>query len=129
MVADQDSGVKKILVVDDNDLSRSLLDDILTQSGYRVSMAANGAEGVRMAQEEQPDLVLMDIQMPVMNGLEAGRLLRSDPQTKRLVILALSSYNLLEDKDGFFTTGFDGYIEKPFIIKTLLEIVTKHLPA
>lgn len=119
---------RRILVIDDNDLSRVLLYDVLTQYGFTVRVAANGAEGLRMAQEERPDLILMDIQMPVMNGLEAGRLLRSDPRTQGIVILALSSSNLLEDQDDFFLTGFDGYIAKPFNIRELPEIIMKYLP-
>jgi len=117
----------KILVVDDNDLSRLLLHDVLTQAGFSVRLAVHGAEGVSMAQEERPDLILLDIQMPVMNGLEAGRLLRSDPRTEGIVILALSSFNLLEDKDNFFATGFDGYIAKPIDIRALPGIILKYL--
>jgi two-component system, cell cycle response regulator DivK len=119
---------RSILVVDDNDLSRVLLHDILSQYGFIVRVAGDGAEGVRMAWEERPDLILMDLQMPVMNGLEAGRLLRSDPRSQGIRILALSSYNLLDDKDDFFATGFDGYISKPFEIKELIKTVRKYLP-
>lgn len=119
---------RKILVVDDSDLNRVLLYDVLNQYGFTVRVAANGAEGLRMAQEELPDLILMDLQMPVMNGLEAGRLLRSDPRTRGIVILALSSSSLLEDRDDFFATGFDGYITKPFNIRELPESIMKYLP-
>jgi two-component system cell cycle response regulator DivK len=118
---------RKILVVDDNDLSRLLLHDILSHDGFTVLVAENGAEGVKTAWEERPDLILMDLQMPVMNGLEAGKLLRSDPRSQGVRILALSSFNLLEDRDDFFATGFDGYISKPFDIKELLKTVRKYL--
>jgi len=119
---------RSILVVDDNELSRVLLHDILSQYGFVVRLAGDGAEGVKMVWEERPDLILMDLQMPVMNGLEAGRLLRSDPRSQGINILALSSFNLLEDKDDFFATGFDDYISKPFEIRELLKIVRKYLP-
>lgn len=119
---------RSILVVDDNELSRLLLHDILSQDGFIVLDAENGAEGVKTAWEERPDLILMDLQMPVMNGLEAGRRLRADPRSQGISILALSSFNLLEDKDDFFATGFDGYITKPFDIKELLKTVRKYLP-
>lgn len=118
----------RILVVDDSDLNRLLLSDVLTQYGFTVLVAGDGAEGVRMAQEERPDLILMDIQMPVMNGLEAGRILRSDPRTREIVLLALSSYARVEDQDDFFATGFDGYIDKPFDIRELPKTVRKYLP-
>lgn len=116
-----------ILVVDDTDQNRTLLHDVLSSYGHTVLLAKNGAEGVAMACEHNPDLILMDIQMPIMNGLEAGKLLRSDSRTKEIGILALSSYSALVDKDNFFSTGFDGYITKPFNIRELPEIIKKHL--
>jgi len=117
-----------ILVVDDNDMNRQLLTDVLTRSGYTVFPARDGAEGVAMAIAHAPDLILMDIQMPVMNGLEAGRALRNDPRTKNILLLALTSYNLLEEKDDFFQTGFDGYLDKPLSIRKLPEIIRGYLP-
>lgn len=117
-----------ILVVDDNDQNRDLLQDVLTEYGFNVLVAEDGAEGVRMARESHPDLILMDIQMPVMNGLEAGKRLRADSRTKEIKLLALSSYNLLDDHDDFFATGFDGYIDKPFDIRELPKTIMKHLP-
>lgn len=118
----------KILVVDDLEQNRMLLRDVLEYFGYEVVEAANGEEGVRLAREHHPDLILMDIQMPVMNGLEVGRLLRSDPRTKEIKIIALSAFNLLDDKDDFFATGFDGHIGKPFDIRELPKIIRKYLP-
>ena len=117
----------KILLVDDNDLNRMLLTDVLTQHGYTVLTAADGAEGVRMARAEKPDLILMDIQMPGMNGLDAGKMLRADPGTRGIKLLALSAFNLLDDDTNFFATGFDGYIAKPVDIRQLPETVEKYL--
>lgn len=116
-----------ILVIDDNIQNRTLLRDVLTHYGFAVLLAENGAEGVAAAGEHNPDLILMDIQMPGMNGLEAGRLLRSDSRTKNIKILALSCFNMLDDEDNFFATGFDGYIGKPFDIRELPKIIMKHL--
>ena len=118
----------KILIVDDNDQNRLLLGDVLNSCGFTVHLARDGAEGVRMAIEHNPDLVLMDIQMPVMNGLEAGRALRTDPRTMKIRMIALTSYNTLDDKDNFFQTGFDGYLEKPLNIRRLPEIIRSNLP-
>ena len=119
---------KTILVVDDNDMNRQLLTDVLTRRGYTVFQAKNGAEGVAMAIEHTPNLILMDIQMPVMNGLDAGKALRNDPRTKDIRLLALTSYNVLEEKDNFFQTGFDGYLDKPLEIRKLPAIIKGYLP-
>ena len=116
-----------VLVVDDNVQNRVLLKDILTLFGFNVLLAENGAEGVRLALDLHPDLILMDIQMPVMNGLEAGRLLREDPRTRDIKLLATSAFNQLDDKNNFFDTGFDGYIEKPFNFRALPETLKKFL--
>lgn len=118
---------ESILVVDDIDLNRALLKDLLMLYGYDVLLAENGEAGVRLAREHLPALILMDIQMPVMNGLEAGRLLRSDPRTKDIRILALSCASSIDDEDNFFATGFDGYIDKPIDIRELPNIIKKHL--
>jgi len=119
---------KTILVVDDNDMNRQLLTDVLTRHGYTMFSARNGAEGVAMAIEHTPNLILMDIQMPVMNGLDAGKALRNDPRTKDIRLLALTSYNVLEEKDNFFQTGFDGYLDKPLEIRKLPAIIKGYLP-
>lgn len=119
---------KKILVVDDNDQNRFLLHEVLICQNFAVLLAKDGEEAVAMAREHYPDLILMDIQMPVMNGLEAGKLLRADSRTKDIKILALTSFSTLEDKDNFFETGFDGYIGKPIDIRELPKIIMKHLP-
>lgn len=116
-----------ILVADDNDQNRLLLRDVLQISGFDVLLAENGEETVRLAREHHPDLILMDIQMPVMNGLEAGKQLRCDPRTKDICILALSCAVMIDDKDNFFTTGFDGYIDKPIDIRMLPKTIMKYL--
>lgn len=116
-----------ILIVDDNDQNRVLLRSVLTHYGYVVLEAADGAEAVRVVQERTPDLILMDIQMPVMNGIDAGKALRADPRTKDITMLALSAFNLLDDDDNFFDTGFDGYIAKPIDIRQLPETVQNFL--
>jgi len=116
-----------ILVVDDNDQNRVLFHDVLVISGFDVLLAENGEEAVHLAREHHPDLILMDIQMPVMNGLDAGKLLRSDPRTKDIGILALSCATTIDDKDDFFATGFDGYIDKPIDIRMLPNTIIKYL--
>lgn len=116
-----------ILVVDDNDQNRTLLHDVLVMSGFSVLLAENGKEAVRLAREHHPDLILMDIQMPVMNGLEAGKQLRSDPLTRDIGIWALSCAIMVDDRDNFFADGFDGYINKPIDIRILPKTIRQYL--
>jgi len=114
-----------ILVVDDNVKNRVVLQRVLTYHGFNVLEAEDGAKGVNMAREYSPSLILMDIQMPVMNGLEAGKLLHADPRTKDIKLLAISSIDKLDDHS--LATVFDGYIETPFNILELPKIIIKHL--
>ncbi|MCM2358378.1 MAG: response regulator [Geobacteraceae bacterium] len=117
----------KILIVEDNAQNRLLFQDLLAFYGYQVLVAADGAEGVSLAREHRPDLILMDIHMPVMNGIEAGRILRSDPRTKDIKMLVLSSSCLRDDDRHFLATGFDGQIDKPIDIRQLAATINKHL--
>lgn len=120
--------MKTILVVDDSEQNRLLLHDVLSYNGFSVLLASDGAEGVALARAQHPDLILMDVQMPVMNGLEAGKALRADPLTSGIRMLALSAFNPLQEGDEFFATGFDGYIDKPIDIRSLSDIITRNLP-
>jgi two-component system, cell cycle response regulator DivK len=117
----------KILIVEDSDQNRLLLQDVLAYHGYEVLTAADGAEGVRMAREHRPGLILMDIHMPVMNGIEAGRILRRDPLTKDIRMLILSSSGLRDEDRYFLDNGFDGHIGKPVNIRQLPKIIEKYL--
>ncbi len=113
----------KILIVEDNKKNRLLLKDILMYYGYEVIEAVNGEEGVRLAIEHKPDLILMDIQMPVMNGFRAGEALKENPDTKHIKIVAVTSFAMKGDREKILKAGFDGYIAKPIDTKQLPEIV------
>ena len=117
----------KILVVDDNLQNRCLLEDVLSMQDFQVLLAENGRQGVDMAIEHLPDLILMDLQMPSMNGIEAAQILRGDSRTKDIRILVLSSYNSLDSGDDFFQTGFDGYLSKPIDILSLPDVINTYL--
>lgn len=117
----------KILVIEDNRQNRSLLKDVLNYYGYEVIEAENGKVGTELAREHRPGLILMDIQMPVMDGLTATRILKSDPETKDIAILSLSSFSLNDDAKDFLEAGFDGFVPKPIDIRTLPELVKKYL--
>ena len=111
----------KILIVEDNANNSNLLLDILTFRGYEVWVAADGQEGVTLARDLMPDLILMDIQMPGMDGMTAGAILKGDPATKELKIIALTSFAMQGDQEKFMAAGFNGYLSKP--------VNTRELPA
>ena len=108
-----------ILIVEDNTPNRSLLRDILTFHGYVITVASDGQEGVFLARKLMPALILMDIQMPGMDGLTACGILKGDPATSKLKIIALTSFAMEGDRDKFLTNGFDGYLSKPINTREL----------
>ncbi len=116
-----------ILVVEDNEKNMRLISDLLGVSGYTVLKAVNGGEGVETAKEKIPDLILMDIQMPVMDGLEAAKLLKSDESVKHIPVIALTSYAMKGDEEKMLNAGFDGYISKPFSVAEFLKKVDEYL--
>ena len=117
----------KILIVEDNDSNRCLFRDILTFHGYEVLVAADGQEGVDLARELVPDLILMDIQMPGMDGMTACGILKGDPATSRLKIIALTSFAMQGDQEKFLAAGFDGYLSKPINTRELPVLVKQWL--
>ncbi len=119
---------KLITIIDDEPKNVILLRDLLRVNGYSTNDATNGKEGVELARTSKPDLILMDIQMPEMDGLEATRILKTDAATSDIPIFALSSYAMKGDKERILAAGCDGYLAKPFDIKELLKIVAEYLP-
>jgi len=117
----------KILIVEDNENNRSLFRDILTFHGYGVAVAADGQEGVTLARELLPDLILMDIQMPGMDGMTASGILKADPATSGLKIIALTSFAMRGDLEKFLAAGFDGYLSKPIRTRELPDLVKQWL--
>ncbi len=114
---------EKILIVEDNKDNRLLLNQILKYHGYDVIEAVNGEEGVDMAKAHMPDLILMDIQLPVMDGLTAIRMLKNDPDTRHIKIIAITSFAMKGDRENILDTGADNYIAKPINTKLLSEAV------
>lgn len=117
----------KILIVEDNENNRSLLRDLLTFHGYEIAVASDGEEGVTLARTMMPDLILMDIQMPGMDGMTASHLLKGGPATSRLKIIALTSFAMQGDKEKFLAAGFDGYLSKPINTRELPGLVRQWL--
>jgi len=117
----------KILIVEDNENNRSLLMDVLNHHGYEVSTASDGQEGVNFARKLMPDLILMDIQMPGMDGMTASAILKGDPATSGLKIVALTSFAMRGDLEKFLSAGFDGYLSKPISTRSLPDFVKSWL--
>ena len=116
-----------ILIVDDNEQNRKLARDVLEFAGFRTLEAAGGAEGLSLAVEHRPDLVLMDIRMPDMNGPDVLRKLREDERVAAIRVVALTSSTMKGDRERFLADGFDGYLEKPIRVREFPDQVRSHL--
>jgi CheY-like chemotaxis protein len=116
-----------ILVVEDNEKNRKLVRDVLTVKGYRLAEAETGEDGVRLAREQHPDLVLMDIQLPGINGIEALRQLRADPETAPIPVVAVTASAMTQDRQKILAAGFDAYQSKPISVRPFLDLVREVL--
>ena len=116
-----------ILIVEDNEKNRKLVRDVLQHTGYKTLEAETGEDGVRLAQESHPALVLMDIQLPGMNGIEALGRLRADAKTKKIPVIAVTASAMTHDRAKIMSAGFDGYQSKPINVKEFLVAVREML--
>ena len=116
-----------ILIVEDNEKNRKLVRDVLQHKGYKTLEAETGEDGVRLAQESSPALILMDIQLPGMNGIEALGRLRADPKTKKIPVIAVTASAMTHDRAKIMSAGFDGYQSKPINVKEFLVAVREML--
>ena len=119
---------RRVLVIEDTLDNRQIIRDLLVNSGYEVIEAADGGAGVAMAAEVKPDLILMDIQLPVLDGYEATRRIKANPDLAGIPIIAVTSYALSGDEAKTKAAGCDGYVAKPFSPRELLAMVKKFLP-
>lgn len=119
--------MKKILVVEDNHQNQYLMEYMLTKAGYLVIMAGSGCEGFALAIKEEPDLILMDIQLPDIDGLEVTRKIRASALGTRIPIVAVTSYAMTGDRGKALAVGCDGYIEKPIDPESFLKEIRKYL--
>jgi two-component system cell cycle response regulator DivK len=119
---------KRILIVEDQEDNRAIMRDLLSTAGYEVIEAVNGEDGVKLAQCERPDLILMDVQLPSIDGYEATRRIKGNSELTSIPIIAVTSYALSGDEAKARAAGCDGYVSKPFSPRELLANVRKYLP-
>jgi CheY-like chemotaxis protein len=111
----------KILLVEDNEMNRDMLSRRLARSGFEVAIAVDGGQGVSMAASEKPDLILMDMSLPVLDGWEATRKVKADPATQTIPVIALTAHAMAEDKEKCLAAGCDDFDTKPVELPRLLE--------
>jgi two-component system, cell cycle response regulator DivK len=114
-----------VLIVEDNDKNMKLARDVLQAKGYQTLEAITGEDGVKLAKERKPDLVLMDIQLPGINGIEAFRQIRADANTSRIPVVALTASVTPTDRSAIAAAGFDAFISKPISLKEFLDTVKR----
>jgi two-component system cell cycle response regulator DivK len=118
-----------ILIVDDNEQNQRLAREVLRFAGFRTLEAGGGAEGVALAAQHRPDLVLMDIRMADINGTEALHRLREDVRTAEIPVVAVTTSAMKGDRERFLAAGFDGYLRKPISVRAFPDQVRSHLRA
>ena len=116
----------QVLLVEDNEKNMKLFRDVLSATGYRTLEATTGGAAVELATEHTPDLVLMDIQMPGFDGVEALRRLRADDRTAAIPVLAVTAQAMYGDHERFLAAGFDGYVSKPVNVVEFVGTVRQH---
>jgi CheY-like chemotaxis protein len=121
--------VAKILLVEDNEMNRDMLSRRLIRRGYQVVMALDGEQGVAMAQSEKPDLILMDMSLPVIDGWEATRRVKGNDETKAIPVIALTAHAMSDDRQKAMEAGCDEYDTKPVDLDRLLSKIQALLPA
>ncbi len=116
-----------ILLVEDNPKDSKLVGDVLRAKGYEIAHAAAAEVGIELARSRQPDLILMDLMLPGMDGREATKILKTDPKTRRIPIIAITASAMKGEREKLLASGFDGYIAKPIDIKELPKVLARYL--
>ena len=110
-----------VLLVEDNEVNRNMLSRRLSKRGYDISVAGDGAEGVAVAKSQRPDIILMDMSLPVMHGWDATRALKADPETSGIPIIAITAHAMAGDREKALEAGCDDFDTKPYDLPRLLE--------
>ena len=121
------SATKRILIVEDNELNMKLLHDVLEAHGYLTITTGHGGAALGLARDCQPDLILMDLQLPDVSGFEAVRRLKCDEQTRGIPVIAVTAFALVGDERRALTSGCDGYVAKPILIRDFLDMVERFI--
>ena len=127
MCACRESSMPRILLVEDQEMNRDMLSRRLTKRGYDIDIAVDGAEGIEKARSGNPDLILMDMSLPVIDGWEATRTLKADAATSSIPVIALTAHAMSTDREKALAAGCDGYETKPVELPRLLEAIEKIL--
>lgn len=120
---------QSILIVEDNELNMKLFNDLLEAHGYRTLQSRNGMEAFELARQHKPDLVLMDIQLPEVSGLEVIKWLKDDEELRKIPVIAVTAFAMKGDEDRIREAGCEAYLSKPISVANFLDIVNQHLPA
>ena len=118
---------KTILIVEDNDLNMKLLNDLLQAHGYSTLQTMDGRDVVKIARDHNPDLILMDIQLPEISGLEVTKMLKADDDLKSIPVIAVTAFAMKGDEEKIREGGCEGYIAKPISVPTFLDTISKFL--
>ena len=118
---------RRVLIVEDHEDNRRIVRDLLASAGFTLLEAAAGDEGVAMAERERPDLILMDIQLPGLDGYEATRRIKANPELRHIPVIVVTSYALSGDEAKALAAGADGYVSKPFSPRALLAKIREYL--
>jgi len=119
---------RKILYIEDNEYNRKIVRQLVSHTPYQLVEAVDGESGVTVAQQELPDLILMDVQLPKMSGLDATRALKGDPRTRHIPIIVITSFSLSGDREKAAEAGADSYLAKPYSPRELIALVRQYLP-
>ena len=118
---------KTVLIVEDNELNMKLFNDLLETRGVRIVQTRNGVEAVKLARETRPDLILMDIQLPKVSGLEVTRWIKDDPELQRIPVVAVTAFAMRGDEERILQGGCEAYLSKPISIARFIETVRRFL--
>lgn len=119
---------RTVLYVEDNEYNRKIVRQLLSRSPYRLIEAMDGESGVELARQQRPDLILMDVQLPKMSGLDATQALKADTRTSQIPIIVITSYALSGDREKAIKAGASGYLAKPYSPRELLALIQQFLP-
>lgn len=119
---------QKIMIVEDNELNMKLFNDLLEAHGYETATTRDGTNAVALAKDEKPDLILMDIQLPEVSGLDITRMMKGEDDLKEIPVIAVTAFAMKGDEDKIRECGCEGYVSKPISIASFIETIQNHLP-